>query len=234
MERIFLSYTYNPVDEYKQETDELVRSVKTMVEAMDLYVRDGVDAGGRAIDTEILERISTSDGLIAIMSPWQDQLGQRLIPPYVLSEFDFAKAHSKPAIRVLHDSLPLHGMFTNHEYVSWVSGQEVKVLLKLMTTLALWKKSTGRNIQIRISPSDLGFKFDAHNSSHRCLYQLLVNYEHTGWKQAKLWNEPGATYAFIPNFQEESKVQLRLELGNEIWESPFTDSMGQIELQKRS
>ena len=56
MERIFLSYTYNPVDEYKQETESFIKHIKIMMDAMGLSVLDGIDIGGRAIDI----RTSTS------------------------------------------------------------------------------------------------------------------------------------------------------------------------------
>ena len=233
MERIFLSYTYNPVNTYKLETEEFIKHIKIMIEAMGIQVRDGVDVGGWAIDTEIQKRIKASDALIAIMTPWQDNQGQIVMPPYVLTEYNIAQAQKKPTIRVIHDSLPVQGMFSNHEYIEHSAVNEVQTLLKLMVTISLWKKSAGKNIQIEIKPSDLGSRYDKHRPGHRCQYQLLVNHEQTGWEDAKLWNEPGATFAYIPNVPDESKVQLRLNLGNELWDSPFKDSMGQITLHKR-
>lgn len=233
MERIFLSYTYNPVDAYKQETDDFIKHIKIMIEAMGLRVLDGVDIGGWAIDEEIQKRITTSDALIAVMTPWQDAHEQIVIPPYVLAEYGIAKEQRKPAIRVIHDSLSVQGMFSNHEYIQHSAASEVQTLLKLMRTIFLWKKKAGKNIQIKIKPSEIGSRYDVHSHLHQCHYQLLVDHEQTGWKPAKLWNEPGATFAYIPNVPDESKLQLRLYLGSELWDSPFTDSMGQITLLKR-
>lgn len=53
MERIFISYTYNPVDAYKQETETFISHIKIMIEAMGITLLDGMDVGGWAIDTEI-------------------------------------------------------------------------------------------------------------------------------------------------------------------------------------
>lgn len=233
MERIFLSYTYKPIDVVKQETEDLVKYIKIMIEAMDLRVLDGVDIGGRAIDTEIQKRINDSDALIAIMTPWLDAQGQKVIPQYVQAEYDLALGQEKHAIRIIHDSLPVQGMFTNHEYIVYSAKTQVHTLLKLMQTISYWKKEVGKSLQVKIEPTDIGDRYDANIQGHSCQYQLMINFKQTGWKSAELWNEPGATFAYIPNVPDESKLQLRLSLGDEHWDSPFTDSMGQIKLQKR-
>lgn len=233
MERIFLSYTYNPVDEFKQDTEEFIKYLKIMLESMGMQVSDGVDVGGRAIDSEIEKRIEASDALIAVMTPWQDAHGQSVIPPYVQTEYNIAHTQNKHTIRIIHDFLAVQGMFSNNEYIPYSTANDIKVILKLMRIISLWKQESGNNIQIKIEPPDLGARFDEHQHGHRFEYQLLVNYTPTGWKDAKIWNEPGATFAYIPNVPEESKLQLRLQLGNELWDSPFTSSMGQIKLQKK-
>lgn len=233
MESIFLSYTYNPAAEYKRETEELIKHVKIMIGAMELRVFDGVDIGGWAIDSEIQKRITNADALIAIMTPWQDDHGQVVMPPYVQDEYTFAQALRKPTFRVVHSSLSVHGMFGNNEYIPHSKEGEVQTLLKLMLTISMWKKEAGKSIQVRINPSEIGSRFDVHNHGHQCHYQLLVDHRQMGWKPALLWNEPGATFAYITNVPDESKLQLRLSLGDEQWDSPFSDSMGQITLQKR-
>ena len=233
MERIFLSYTYNPAAPYKQETENLIKHIKIMIDAMGLSVLDGMDIGGWAIDSEIQNRITASDGLIAVMTPWQNNQGNIAIPPYVQAEYNIAQAQKKPTIRVIHESLQVQGMFSNHEYIPHSAAHEVKTVLKLMRTISLWKKEAGHNITVEVKPSELGARFDEHNPGHQCQYQLLVDHTYTGWNKAEFWNEPGATFAFIRNVPDESKLQLRLTLGNELWDSPFSDSMGQITLHKR-
>ena len=233
MERIFLSYTYNPADAYKQETEEIISHTKIMIEAMGIAVLDGVDVGGWAIDSVIQDRIRESDALIAVMSPWKDAVNQIVIPPYVLTEFNLAHAQNKPTIRVIHQDLNVQGMFQNNEYIPYSARTEVKVLLKLMRTIALWKQKSGKGLQIKIEPSTIGARYDG-SAGHRLSYQLLLsNYDETEWKEARLWKEPGATYAYIPNVPDDSKLRLKLDLRSEIWESDYSDSMGQIELQQR-
>ncbi|MEW8338494.1 MAG: hypothetical protein AB2708_01480 [Candidatus Thiodiazotropha taylori] len=231
MERIFISYTYNPVDAYKQETDAFISYIKIMIEAMGITILDGVDVGGWAIDAEIEKRINQSDALIAVMSPWEDAAGQTVIPPYVLSEFNIAHIQRKPTIRMIHKDLNVDGMLQNNEYIQYSPDNEVKVLLKLMRTIALWKQNSGRGLKVKIEPSEIGARYNKND--HTLQYQLLLsNYDETDWRDARLWKEPGATYAFIPNVPDDSKLRLKLDLRSEIWACDYSDGSGQIELKQ--
>ena len=69
MKHVFLSYTYNPHPDHVAETDGLQRTVRRVIEAMDLRVLDGQDLGGRPLDAEIDKRIDDADALIALGSP---------------------------------------------------------------------------------------------------------------------------------------------------------------------
>lgn len=49
MDTIFLSYTYNPHPDYKDETEELVKNIKIIAESHELRVVTGVDLGGNSL-----------------------------------------------------------------------------------------------------------------------------------------------------------------------------------------
>ncbi|MEN8260367.1 MAG: hypothetical protein ABFS02_07245 [Pseudomonadota bacterium] len=234
MERVFLSYTYNPHPDYEQVTEDLVRHVKILIDSLELQVVDGVDLGGRALDDEIKERIKKSDALVALVTPWRDPAsGNTAPPPYVEDEYRFAEAHEKEAIRMIQDVLPVQGMYQQNEYIPFNPDREVDTLLKLMRTLALWKSRSGRPRQVEVAPTELGSRFDANAPGHNCEYQMLLNFQQTDWQKARIWYEPGATFAYLPRVPNESKIRLRLNLGNERWESPFTNLFGRIELARR-
>ena len=233
MQRVFLSYTYNPHPDYAGETTSLERHARVVIESLDLRVADGVDLGGRAIDTEIEQRITDADALIAILTPQEGSGNQASLPPYVENEYQFARNGNKQAIRILHEALQVQGMYQNDEFILHRADSEVQTLLKLMRTLAVWRRQSGRAIEIEIEPSELGERYEQGSFGHRCEYQLLkVDHCYSQWENATLWQEPGSTFAYLPKVPDDSKIRLRLSLGNEQWESAFSNPTGRIILDR--
>lgn len=232
MQSVFLSYTYNPHPDHQEETLRMAQATRVMIEALNLRVTDGVDLGGRAVDFEILKRIDAADALVALVTPQATAGGGIAIPPYVDDEYKYAKGQKKPAIRVLHESLQPQGIGKQDEYIPFRPGEELDTMLKLLRTLALWKRQIGGPQEIRIEPDDLGGRFDVR-ANHTCQYQLMIEHEQTDWQSARIWPEPGATYAFLPGVPDKSKIRLKLNLGAETWESQFTNPLGRIALSRR-
>ena len=213
---------------------ELVRHIKVMMEALELQVVDGVDLGGRAIDTEIQNRILKCDAFVALFTPWSNPMtGNIDLPSYVLDEYLIAMVHQKDSIRVVHEALTVQGMYQQQEFIPHKTDREVDTLLKLMRTMAFWKRRAGKPRQVEIAPADLGERVDRNAAPGACEYQLLLNFKKTDWKPAQIWYEPGAAFAYLPSVPEESKIRLRLNVDNERWESAFSNLFGRIELERR-
>ncbi len=232
MERIFLSYTYNPHPDYAGVTERLQLAARVVIESLRLRVLDGVDLGGRAIDAEIERRIGEADALVAIVTPQADPAGNPMAPPYVEDEYQLARNRRKNAIRVLHELLPPRGMGQHEEYIPLRGDDELSAVLKLMRTLALWKRQSGRPMQVEIEPSELGARFRADALGQECQYQYLAGYSFSGWEPAMIWPEPGATFAYLARVPDDSKVKLRLSIGGEQWESLFCSPTGRITLER--
>jgi hypothetical protein len=233
MERIFLSYTYNPHPDFTQSTDRLQRAARVVAEALGLRVVDGVDLGGRAIDVEIERRIDEeADALVAIVTPQADPAGNPVAPPYVTDEYQFARSRKKNAIRLIHERLSVSGMGQHDEYIPLRDGDELNAVLKLLRTLALWKRQAGRPMLVEIEPADLGDRYRVDALGHVCEYRVLADYAYSGWERATIWPEPGATFAHLPRIPPESKVKLRLAVDGERWESQFCNPTGRIRLTR--
>ena len=95
MQRVFLSYTYRSHPEHASEIDALQRMIRRVIESVDLRVVDGQDLGGRALDQEIERRINESDALIALFTPQADAQGNKVLPEFVSTEFQRARALMK-------------------------------------------------------------------------------------------------------------------------------------------
>lgn len=231
MQQVFLSYTYSPHPDHAAETERLHRQVSMVIEALELRVVTGEDLGGAALSEAVKARIRGADALVALITPWRDGMGQKTQPPWVVEEFVHAKALDKPAIRLLHADFAAAGMYAAHEYVPLDPANPADALLKLMRTLALWKKGGGRPMDIEIAPDQEGQHFEPARVKG-CEFQTFLNYEEGPWRAAKVWPQPGAMYVHLPGVPEEAKLRLRLNLGNEVWESAFHNPVGRIRLSK--
>lgn len=221
MEKIFLSYTYNPHPDYKQETDELVKNFKIIAESQEIQVYTGVDLGGNRVSSAIKQRIKDCDALVALITPWKDAYNNPAIPPFVNDEYTFAIDNDKEAIRLWHTTLPIQGMNPDLEYISFDPNQQIDALFKLMRTLVLWKKKIGRSHEIQFLPAELVRKLNIGDANSCCEYQLLINRRPSEWKKIEIWPEPGGLVTYIPNVPDGAKLNLKVTFGDEQWHSNF-------------
>lgn len=235
MESVFLSYTYRPHPDHEASLERLRRYLVRAIEAMGLRVVDGVDVGGRPLDDALRRRIRDADALIALVTPQADDEGRLVEPAFVLSEFQYAEGLQKPTLRVLHHELVARGLGAGNEYAPYTPGGEVDVILKVMNTVALWRREVGRVARVRIEPEDLAATYD-ETQGDRCEFQVISqNGGYSDFVRASLWQEPGAAYALLPKLREGERVRLRLRQGATTWQSrhaidPF---VGGVRLEQR-
>ncbi len=232
MESVFLSYTYAPHPDHKAETDAMVGAARTMIETLNLRTLTGQDAGGRVLPVELEARITACDALVAIFTPHANPGGKMQAPPYVNDEFITARAKQKQVIRVIHESLDVGGIAGADEYIPLKTGGELDAAMKLLRTLAFWKRELGRPREIRIEPDALGPRLEREGDDC-CQYKLLVRYTETEWRLAKVWREPGGVFAYLPGVPEESKIRLKVRLDGETWDSQFTDPKARVALERK-
>jgi hypothetical protein len=219
MEKIFLSYTYRPHPDHEANLERLRRCVVRAIEAMGLRVIDGVDVGGRPLDDALRARIRDADALIALVTPQADDAGNVVEPAFVLSEFQYAEGQVKPTMRALHHLLVARGLGAGNEYTPYMPGSELDVILKLMNTMAVWKRDYGKVARVRIEPEDLAARYD-ETQGDRCEFQVISsNGSYRDFERANLWQEPGAAYALLPKLREGERVRLRLRQGGTTWQS---------------
>jgi hypothetical protein len=220
METVFLSYTYNSHPDHEADLDRLRRYVVRAIEAMGLRVVDGVDVGGRPLDDALRKRISDADALIALMTPQADAAGAPVGPAFVRDEFQYAEGQGKPTMRVLHHLLPTGGLGGGNEYTPYKPGHELDVILKLMNTIALWKREYARVARVRIEPEDLAVHYDEIQGD-RCEFQVISqDGTFRDFQRANFLLEPGAAYAVL-KLRLGEKVRLRLRQGNKTWQSRY-------------
>jgi hypothetical protein len=219
MEKVFLSYTYRPHPDHEADLERLRRALVRAIEAMGLHIIDGVDVGGRPLDDALRGRIRDADALIALVTPQADDAGNVVAPDFVLSEFQYAEGAGKPTMRVLHHLLAARGLGAANERAPYKPGNELDVVLKLMNTIALWKREYGRVSRVRIEPVELAIRYD-ETQGHSCEVQVISSDGRYGnFEQVRLWQEPGAAYALLPKLRDGARVRLRVRQGAKTWQS---------------
>jgi hypothetical protein len=219
METVFLSYTYRPHPAHEASLDRLRRCVVRAIEAMGLRIVDGVDVGGRPLDDALRKRIQGTDALIALVTPQADDAGAPVQPQFVLSEFQYAEGQNKPTMRVLHETLPATGLGGGNEYTPYKPGSELDVILKLMNTIAVWKREYGQAARVRIEPEDIGSQYDEKDGD-RCEFQVIsLEGGFSDFQKAGFLLEPGAAYAMLPKLRAGERVRLRVRLGGKTWQA---------------
>lgn len=235
MKSVFLSYTYRPHPAHAEALDKLRRHVVRALEAIGLRVIDGVDVGGRPLDDALRKLIDDSDALIALLTPQSNEQGDPVNPEFVLSEFHYANGR-KPTMRVLDPHLNPKGLGDNNEYVSYAPGKELDVILKLLDTVAIWRRDFGSVARIRIEPEELAARYD-EKKGDRCEYQLISpSGEFQDFERIKVSLDPGAAYALLPKMREGVRVRLRLEQGGKTWQSKYAIDpfIGGVRLEEKS
>jgi hypothetical protein len=235
METVFLSYTYRPHPDHEAALDRLRRYVVRAIEAMGLHIVDGVDVGGHPLDDGLRGRIREADALIALVTPQADNENKVVEPAFVLSEFQYAEGANKPTMRVCHDLLAPHGLGAGNEYTPFRPGSELDVILKLMNTIALWRREYGHAARVRIEPEDLAVLYDERQGDFCECQVISANGTFGNFERVSLWPEPGAAYALLPKLREGDRVRLRLKQGAKTWQSrhaidPF---VGGVRLEER-
>jgi len=234
METIFLSYTYKPHPDHVDSLDNLRRAVIRVIESMEMRVIDGVNVGGRALDAALQARIERADALLAILTPQAGPDNEIADPQFVVSEFQHANALRKPTLRLIHPALILRGLGAGNEYVQYTPGKELDVVLKLMSTIAVWKREYGRVVRVRIEPDDLASQYD-ESRLDVCEFQRVRDGNFEKPQRARVSLEPGAIYAELPKLLETDRVRLSVTLSGSTWRSknwinPF---VGGVRLEKQ-
>jgi hypothetical protein len=232
MESVFLSYTFEPHPTFRKQNESLVENSRTVIEAMGLRCYDGENLGGGGVTQEVENLISECDALVAVTLPHKTIDDSLVISPWVLKEFEIAKAKQLKTLRIVHEVFQNHQGFGAEEYALFVPKNPIKAILKLTETLGVWKDELGKPCQLIIN-HEFAVNFDSKNPNHHCKYRLLYRPKETAWKRAFVWKEPGGMFAYIRGIPDKFKIKIHMDIDGVILESDYQDPFGQISLVKK-
>jgi hypothetical protein len=220
MDRIFLAFSYRSADQ--QIVRPMIEFTEAVLEAHAIRAITGESVGGEALTPAIMSRINDCDALIAVLTPNQQREDNSFDPhPWVRDELNYARGQNKSCIALIHPSVAIEGAWQEHERIIWNPGDPLQAARRLVQTVGLWKLESGRVLKIMLLPEDVATRIARNPKRATCEYRLIHNPtgKATQWRQANVFGEIGGTFAWIRGALDDSLLEVRVQLGRELWYS---------------
>jgi hypothetical protein len=224
LDSLFVSYSFDG------EGKKLAGFVKSITRELGIRDQHGESVGGGALNDAIRSRIESCDALIACLTP-KSADGSPSV--YVRDELQHARAKGLPAIAVVAPEARLPaGLYDEFERIE-LAADALDGALKLVRTIAGWRRDAGRRLQVLISPQDLAERLATANGNARCAFQTtrqgLVLRD---WRDVPAWPEAGGVCAYLDGVTDDATFRLRVEIDNETWVSPHLPQWTHAHLRK--
>jgi len=232
MLKVFLGFSFDDA------TRPLAAAVEGLLESHEAQVITGEDLGGGSVTQAVEARIEQAHALVALLTPDERKAnGRYACKPWVHDELIIARTRQKLAIAVLDDRVEPGGAYKEHELIPFLAEAPLPAFLKLSRTIGQWKRQIGRLVRVRILPDTLAQKVADSadsNGGEPCESRLVAVDGVSGpWQAAPVVHEIGGTFAYVRGAQDDTRVQLRITLGNEVWQSPAANQWMDLKLEKR-
>jgi hypothetical protein len=223
---VFLSWHFGESDR------ELMRQIEGLLASHGLRVVTGEDLGGGELTPEIMKRIEQSDCLVALMTKRSNSADYGGTHPWVVDEFKHAKGLHKRAIALVEPGVAVVGAYKDHERIEYNPKEPLNAFLKLSRTIGIWKSDAGRLLRVQLRPPQLADQLAVVNGSQHCRYCIYApDGTASDWREAPTLTEGDGTYAYLKGINEDSRIQLRVELAGIIWTSPVLQQWMPVELR---
>jgi hypothetical protein len=234
MDSIFVSYSFSP------QGRALAELVKGIVRTYGIRPLDGEAVGGGALNDAIRAEIKSTDGLVGVLTPRQPDPAPGgvvdLTPSqYVLDEINYARAIDMPTIGLVAPQTQVpQGLWTENERIE-LAADEKAAILKLCRSVGRWRAEGGRLVRVVISPEQLAQQLAAGNGNTRCSFRATRNGKVVrDWVDVSVIPEIGGVCAYLSGVTDDALLQLRVDIGNERWESSAHPQWVHVNLNKRN
>jgi hypothetical protein len=212
MDRVFLAFSFRPEDR------ELVSGIEHLLESHNLRTVTGESVGGEALTPAVEARIDASHALIALLTPRErKEDGRYTTHDWVRDELNYARAHHKPTIALLHTDVDLAGMYAEHERVDYDPNSPLSAFIKLSQTIGTWKRAAGRQDKIRVLPEEFGHQLTDGRRDRAGSYRLIRSGRPGPWERAVIIREVGGAFAYLSGVDDDSLIQLRIQFSGHTW-----------------
>lgn len=228
MDKCFLSFSFA-----SQQDRLLVGHVEALFESHDIRAVTGEYLGGARLTAEIEKRIGECDGLVALLTARESDQATNDFSLWVQNELVIARAKQLPAIALIERTLNVGGAYADNERIDYDPSAPAPALVKLSQTLGHWRRSSGRWVKVNLQPDDFARRLGRNGGS--CEYRLsrLRDAWQSDWREARVRQETGGTFAYLSGVHDDWLIELRANLGGERWSCPATQQQLMAKLERQ-
>jgi hypothetical protein len=192
---VFLSSTFGDADR------EVVGQIESMLSSVDVQIVTGRRLGGGNLTAEVMKRIETSDGCVALMTR-RERLGEPgserwATHQWVRDEINYARSHDVRSVALVEDGVSNDGAYLERERIPFRRESPLEAFLALLETIRLWRQEMGSTRVAQLSPGDLARRFYEERGM-RCRYRyVLGDGERSVWADAEPILAPGGTLVYL-------------------------------------
>jgi len=196
-----------------------------MLGNLGITVVDGREISGKFIDSEILNRIASSDAVIAFLL----RRGKRRsrgsgyeASDYVRQEINVAIGQAKDCIQVVEKGVrPVAGIAKQLQILPYDRRGRDELLAALVRHLRTW--SAGE-VKIRLGPQSLvqAIENNVYKSKVVCKYTIVHENREERQADARIFAEGGGLFTKLIGFRPGTQAQIQIEVEGVQWTSALT------------
>lgn len=193
--RVFLSSTFGDADR------EVVGQIESMLSSVDVQIVTGRRLGGGDLTSEVMGRIGTSDGCVALMTR-RERIGEPqserwATHQWVRDEVNYARSRNVRSVALIEEGVSVDGAYLERERIPFRREAPLEAFLALLETIRLWRQDMGSTRVARLSPDDLARRFRREHGM-RCRYRYVsAEGERSVWSDADPILAPGGTLLYL-------------------------------------
>lgn len=227
MDSVFVAQTFDPKDRL------LVSEIDRILYSHGIQGVTGHHLGGDALDDAVRQRIDSCDCLVALATRRDPKADNSWTThPWVINEYDYAKANDKEAIALVEEGVEWQGMYQAHEYIPLDRERLSDALLKLSNNIGIWKERAGETWKLQVFPEELAERIELEGAGYECTYRTVQQGNYSDWHPVTPVPEPGGVFLYVKGVTTQQKIEVKLSRNREVWKSPATPKWMPVKLKE--
>ena len=230
MDKVFLSFSF------RKEDRELSAAVRSTIESHDLHVVTGEDLGGGGLNDEIKNRIVSCDALVSLFTQSEKIPDSDEYRPstFVRDEFFFAMDKIN-CIAIIESKVRTDGMVEaqKKEHIQLDSNLPFDNFAKLSRTIALWKRRTGRIVQVQLDLPQDQVDVILQQNDPTCQVRLIEGRKRKDWLDAPIIPENfGGCSTYVEGIKSDTLFEIQTKINGSTWKSRCSGMTPLVKLVK--
>lgn len=210
-----------------------------LIRSHGLQAVTGRELDGESVTPAVLERVESSDALVALMTR-RDEITEEgeifwRTHPWVRDEINHARGQKMPSIALVEDGVKLEGAYGDNEWIALHRNDPLAAFMGLSQRIANWRRLIGQSVVARLEPGELGHEISDEENTV-CEYRLWSDDGEPGdWTPGFVIPAEGGTQLFIKGVPgDRALIEVRVRTFDTVtWQSKATSQHMRIELAQK-